>query len=119
MVSINYRLGLFGFLSLANEGLPGNMGLLDQVMALEWVQRNIKEFGGDPTRVTIMGESAGSWSVFYHMMSPRSTSLFHQVIGQSGSVVSPRWKEYTKDEARRCVKHLRTLVSTQIYSLVL
>ena len=71
MVSINYRLGLLGFLSLANKRLPGNMGLLDQVMALEWVQRNIKEFGGNPSRVTIMGESAGSWSVFYHMMSPR------------------------------------------------
>ena len=112
MVSINYRLGLFGFLSLANEYVPGNMGLLDQVMALEWVQRNIKEFGGDPTRVTIMGESAGSWSVFYHMMSPRSIHLFHQVIGQSGSVVSPRWKEYTEEEAKRLVKHLPMLIST-------
>ena len=119
MVSINYRLGLLGFLSFANEKLPGNMGLLDQVMALEWVQRNIKEFGGNPSRVTIMGESAGSWSVFYHMMSPRSTNLFHQVIGQSGSVVSPRWKEYTKDEARRYGKPLIMLISTKLYSLLI
>lgn len=101
MVSINYRLGLFGFLSIGNEKLAGNMGFLDQVMALQWVQRNIKQFGGDPARVTIMGESAGSWSVFYHMMSPRSKNLFHQVIGQSGSVVSPRWREYTEGEAKR------------------
>ena len=101
MVSINYRLGLLGFLSLVNEDLAGNMGLLDQVMALEWVQNNIKEFGGNPARVTIMGESAGSWSVFYHMMSPRSQNLFRQVIGQSGTVVSSSFREYTADEAER------------------
>ena len=101
MVSINYRLGLFGFLSLADKTLPGNMGLLDQVMALQWVQRNIEEFGGDPRRVTIMGESAGSWSVLYHIMSPRSKTLFHQAIGQSGTVASSQFREYTEDEARR------------------
>ena len=101
MVSINYRLGNLGFLSLANKDLSGNMGLLDQVMALEWVQNNIKEFGGDPNKVTIMGESAGSWSVFYHMMSPHSKNLFHQLIGQSGTVVSAALKEYSEDEASR------------------
>ena len=101
MVSINYRLGLLGFLSLADENLPGNMGLLDQALALEWVQDNIKEFGGDPNQVTIAGESAGSWSVFYHVLSPRSKGLFQQVIGQSGTVVSPAYREYTEDEASR------------------
>ena len=101
MVSINYRLGMLGFLSLADTNLAGNMGLLDQVMALKWVQNNIKEFGGDPNKVTIMGESAGSWSVFYHMMSPHSIGLFQQVIGQSGTVLSPAWKEYTEEEALR------------------
>ena len=103
MVSINYRLGMLGFLSLADTNLPGNMGLLDQVMALKWVQTNIKEFGGDPDRVTIMGESAGSWSAFYHMMSPLSKGLFQQVIGQSGTVMSPNWMEYTEDEAVRYI----------------
>ena len=101
MVSINYRLNMLGFLSLANKDLSGNMGLLDQVMAFEWVQNNINEFGGDPNKVTIMGESAGSWSVFYHMISPHSINLFHQVIGQSGTVVSPGWREYTAEEASR------------------
>ena len=101
MVSINYRLGSLGFLSLANDVVPGNFGLLDQVLALEWVQRNSKEFGGDPNKVTIMGESAGSWSVHYHMLSPLSTNLFHQVIGQSGTSVSPGWREYTEEEASR------------------
>ena len=103
MVSINYRLGMLGFLSLADTNLPGNMGLLDQVMALKWVQTNIKEFGGDPDRVTIMGESAGSWSAFYHMVSPLSKGLFQQVIGQSGTVMSPNWMEYTEDEAVRYI----------------
>ena len=103
MVSINYRLGTLGFLSLADEGLIGNMGLKDQTLALEWVQNNIEEFGGNPKLVTIMGESAGSWSVFYQMMSPYGASLFQQIIGQSGTVVSPGWHEYTADEARRRV----------------
>ena len=101
MVGINYRLGALGFLSLAVDGLPGNMGLLDQVMALQWINENIEKFGGDPNRITIMGESAGSWSVFYHMMSPYSTGLFQNVIGQSGTVTSPSKKEYSADEAHR------------------
>jgi carboxylesterase type B len=101
MVSINYRLGNLGFLSLGENELPGNMGLRDQTFALEWVQSNIEQFSGDPNKITIMGESAGSWSVFYHMMSPRSTNLFQQVIGQSGTVVSPNWREYTAEEAKR------------------
>ena len=98
MMSINYRLGLLRFWSLANEEVVGNMRLVDQVMALQWVKDNIEEFGGDPNRVTIWGESAGSWSVTYHMISPRSANLFNQVIGQSGTVVSPAWREYTENQ---------------------
>ena len=101
MVSINYRLGNLGFLSLGENELSGNMGLKDQTLALEWVQSNIEQFGGDPNRVTISGESAGSWSVFYQMMSPKSENLYKQVIGQSGTVVSPQFREYTADEAKR------------------
>ena len=101
MVSINYRLGVLGFLSLANKKISGNMGLLDQVQALSWVQHNIKYFGGDPDKVTIWGESAGSWAVTYHMISPLSSNLFHQIIGQSGTAVSPGWREYGEDQARR------------------
>ena len=100
MVSINYRLGMFGFLSLADSRLSGNMGLLDQNMALQWVQNNIHNFGGNPNQVTIWGESAGSWSVFYQMMSPYGKT-FQQIIGSSGSVVSPAWYEYTAEDAKR------------------
>jgi carboxylesterase type B len=61
-----------GFLSLPDAGVPGNNGLKDQVMALRWVQQNIKQFGGDPENVTIFGASAGAASVQYHMLSPMS-----------------------------------------------
>jgi carboxylesterase type B len=64
-----------GFLSLENEEVPGNAGLKDQVMALRWVQQNIKQFGGDPGNVTLFGQSAGGVSVQYHMLSPMSKGM--------------------------------------------
>jgi para-nitrobenzyl esterase len=88
LVSIHYRLGPLGFFAhpaLAEEGEPlGNQGLLDQRMALSWVQRNIAKFGGNPDNVTIFGESAGSADVCYHVASPGSRGLFHRAISQSG-----------------------------------
>ncbi|HYC56128.1 MAG TPA: carboxylesterase family protein [Candidatus Binatia bacterium] len=91
VVSLNYRLGVFGFFGhadLADESLDhpyaGNQGLLDQVAALVWVRDNIASFGGDPANVTIFGESAGSWDVCAHMVSPLSSGLFHRAISQSG-----------------------------------
>ncbi|PNF42132.1 Esterase FE4 [Cryptotermes secundus] len=85
LVTLNYRLGPFGFLCLENEEVPGNAGLKDQVMALKWIQRNIRQFGGDPDNVTLFGESAGGCSVQYHMLSPMSKGLFHRAISQSGT----------------------------------
>ncbi|KAF2898717.1 hypothetical protein ILUMI_07462 [Ignelater luminosus] len=86
IVTINYRFGLLGFLSLedASLGVPGNAGLKDQVMALKWVQRNIKQFCGDPNNVTIFGQSCGGASVHYLTLSPMTKGLFHRAIIQSG-----------------------------------
>ncbi len=96
LVTINYRLGLFGFLAhpeLATEspdGVSGNYGLLDQIAALQWVQDNIAGFGGDPNRVTIFGESAGGEAVLNLLTSPRARGLFHRAIAESPSD-SGRW----------------------------
>lgn len=92
-VTVNYRLGVFGLLShpeLTKESphhASGNYGLMDQSAALQWVQKNIAAFGGDPKRVTIAGESAGSFSVCAQMASPLSRNLIAGAIGESGSVL--------------------------------
>lgn len=91
LVTINYRLGLYGFFAhpeLAAEdvnGSTGNYGMLDQIAALRWVKENISAFGGDPNNVTIFGESAGAHSVGQLMASPLARGLFHKAIAQSGS----------------------------------
>src|ERR1041384_4259583 len=92
VVTVNYRLGIFGFMAhpeLTRETsykASGNYGLLDQSAALRWVQKNIASFGGDPKRVTIGGESAGSVSVSAQMASPLSKNLIAGAIGESGSI---------------------------------
>ena len=78
VVTINYRLGPLGFLSMGNEEVPGNAGLRDQSLALKWVNKNIAKFGGNPDMVTIFGESAGALSVSLHLLSPLSTGLFQR-----------------------------------------
>lgn len=85
LVTINYRLGPFGFLTTADADAPGNYGLHDQVLALEWVQANIAAFGGDQHQVTIFGESAGGSSVGLLVLSPRARGLFARAISQSGA----------------------------------
>jgi para-nitrobenzyl esterase len=87
LVSINYRLGRFGFFahpSLEAEGFGGNFGFLDQIAALKWVQANIAAFGGDPGRVTIFGESAGGMSMHMLLQTPLARGLFHGAIIESG-----------------------------------
>lgn len=92
VVSINYRLGILGFLvhpELEKESpdkTSGNYGLLDQIAALQWVKKNIAEFGGDPDNVTIFGESAGAASVTALLMSPPAKGLFHRAIAESGVI---------------------------------
>lgn len=93
-ITINYRLGILGFLahpelSLESPGkVSGNYGILDQIAALQWVKKNVAAFGGDPGRVTIAGQSAGSFSVNALVISPLAKGLFHRAIAQSGSMFS-------------------------------
>lgn len=95
VVTINYRLNVFGFLGHAQmsaedeHGSSGNFGFLDQIAALEWVRRNIGAFGGDSANITIFGESSGSWSVNALMASPLARGLFHRAIGESGGLLEP------------------------------
>lgn len=88
LVTFNYRLGAFGFLSTNDDASPGNWGLKDQVAALQWVHENILFFGGNNQKVTIFGQSAGAGSVHYHMLSPTTKHLFSKAISQSGSTLS-------------------------------
>lgn len=95
VVTVAYRVGPFGFFTHPDlvqreaSGEASNFGLLDQVAALEWIQRNIAAFGGDRDRVTIWGQSAGSMSACLLMAAPRARGLFHRVIGESGGVFAP------------------------------
>nr|XP_034992047.1 acetylcholinesterase isoform X1 [Zootoca vivipara] len=101
LVSITYRVGAFGFLALlGSQEAPGNMGLLDQRLALQWIQNNIQFFGGNPKAVTIFGESAGGASVSMHLLSAQSRPLFQRAILQSGTVNAP-WATITPAESRR------------------
>ncbi len=87
LVSLNYRLGRFGFFAhpgLAGEGFGGNFGFLDQIAALKWVQANVAAFGGDPGNVTVFGESAGGMSMHMLLQSPLARGLFHKVVIESG-----------------------------------
>ncbi|XP_046545490.1 cholinesterase 1-like [Haliotis rubra] len=84
VVTINYRLGPLGFAYLGPETVPGNMGLMDQRMAFKWVKTNVANFGGDPNRITIFGESAGALSVGLHIFSPLSRDTFDRAIMESG-----------------------------------
>ena len=83
VVSISYRLGAIGFLLLDDLEAPGNSAMFDQLMALQWVQTNIRNFGGDPMKVTIFGESAGGSSVGLHLISPLSVGLYSRAILES------------------------------------
>ena len=91
IVSVEYRTGALGFMAHPN-GHSGNYGILDQIYALQWVQRNIKNFGGDPTNVTIFGESAGAISCSILCASPLAKGLFHRCISHSGGSFAP-WSD--------------------------
>ena len=104
-VTINYRLGPFGFLAHPDLGPDaGNLGLADQQAALRWVRTNIAAYGGNPRNVTIMGQSAGGYSVCAHLASPASAGLFHRAIIQSaGCTAGFREREEAAQQARDLV----------------
>ncbi|XP_040266542.1 fatty acyl-CoA hydrolase precursor, medium chain-like isoform X1 [Bufo bufo] len=89
VVTIQYRLGIPGFFSTGDKQFPGNYGFRDQIAALQWIQENIADFGGDPKSVTVFGESAGAWCVSAILLSPLAKGLFHRAIAESGSVTFP------------------------------
>ena len=101
VVTFNYRLGALGFLDLPN--VPPNIGIQDQIAALQWVRENIHAFGGDPHNITIFGESSGSESVVILLSIPRAKGLFHRAIVQSG-VANPL--SYKRELSRKCAKEL-------------
>ncbi|XP_060877024.1 esterase FE4-like isoform X2 [Metopolophium dirhodum] len=108
LVTLNYRLGILGFLSTENDDLPGNYGMKDQVLALKWVQKNIGTFGGDPKKVTLFGQSAGSASVGLHLLSPMSKGLFHKAIMESASPLNI-WSVSPPGWAKRRVSAISTI----------
>jgi para-nitrobenzyl esterase len=131
VVTINYRLGVFGF--FAHPELPqestmhtsGNYGLLDTVAALEWVKANIAAFGGDPTRVTIAGQSAGATAVHALIVSPLAKGLFHGAIAESGSSIvdmfgplSDAEKDGVKFQAAKGAGSLKELRAMPVYLLM-
>jgi para-nitrobenzyl esterase len=136
LVTINYRLGVFGFLALPElaaeqGGSSGNYALMDMVEALSWVKKNIADFGGDPNNVTIFGESAGSSAVSTLMAAPSAQGLFAKVIGESGAALSsgdlemeplavrgPKEDEWMKSTGAKSLADLRALSTDKILESV-
>jgi para-nitrobenzyl esterase len=135
VVTVNYRLGIFGFFAhpeLSKEAsykASGNYGLLDQNLGLKWVQKNIAAFGGDPKKVTIAGESAGSISVSAQMASPLSKNLIAGAIGESGAGINPTLApvplaeaektgyEFAKNAGYTTLAQLRALSTRELYEI--
>ncbi|XP_031622209.1 esterase FE4-like [Contarinia nasturtii] len=109
-VAMNFRVGALGYLRLDHSDILGNAGLKDQVLAMQWVKNNIKNFGGDPERVTIIGHSSGSICVDLHIVSDLSKGLFHRSIAVSGSILSS-WGMSTPEEARERAFKLGSLLN--------
>lgn len=134
-LTVNYRLNIFGFFAhpeLSAEApykASGNYGLLDQHLALQWVKDNIEAFGGDPEKVTIAGESAGSISVSSHMASPLSKNLIAGAIGESGAAIHPTLspvplaeaeqtgKEFAENTGYNSLAQLRELTTEEIFKI--
>lgn len=114
LVTFNYRLYAFGFLSLDDPELniPGNAGLKDQVLALKWIKENIENFGGDSKNITIFGQSSGGGCSHYHILSPSSKDLFQRSIIMSGSAFNPMYAAIPRRNwAYRLAKRINDSIS--------
>lgn len=107
LVTGNYRLGAFGFMTLDNEKFTGNYGLKDQVVMLKWIKENIHHFGGDNNKVTVFGDGAGAASIGFHLMSPVSKGLFHQAIMQGGT----QYNQWALQDKQVAVKNAKNLLN--------
>jgi para-nitrobenzyl esterase len=122
LVTLNYRLGAFGFLDLSGVGGPAyadgaNCGLLDQVAALEWVRAHIDRFGGDPDRVTVFGESAGGISIGCLLGCPRAAGLFRRAICMSGPPSMVRSRAFAARVTERVMRHAGVETAEQLAAL--
>ncbi|XP_014292726.1 venom carboxylesterase-6 isoform X2 [Halyomorpha halys] len=106
LVTFNYRLGPLGFFSTEDNIVPGNNGLKDQVLALQWIQKNIAAFGGNPEKVTVTGLSAGGTSCHFHTLSPLSKGLFKHAMCLSGIALSPMTVTDSKKKAKMVANEL-------------
>nr|QCC89029.1 carboxylesterase 14 [Meteorus pulchricornis] len=118
LVTMNYRLGVIGFLNIEDASAPGNVGLKDQNLALKWVQKNIINFGGSPERVTIFGQGTGAASVHYHILSPMSKGLFKSAILQSGAAVNPAAFTYTPTNNAKKLANMLKINATDMTGFV-
>ncbi|CAH3023185.1 unnamed protein product [Porites evermanni] len=116
VVTAAYRLGVFGFLSSYSDNLKGNYGMLDQIAALKWVNKNIERFGGDSRKVTIFGESVGGMNVALLLLSPLASGLYQNVIIQSGTAVTLS-ALFEKDEAELRARSFAENVGCEMASL--
>ncbi|XP_048521679.1 juvenile hormone esterase-like [Dendroctonus ponderosae] len=112
VVTFNYRLNVFGFLSTEDQIVPGNAALKDQLMALKWTKTNIAFFGGNPQNITIFGQSAGAMSVGYHLVSLKSRDLFSGAILESGSALRDYFQSNANKNALAVASQINSSIST-------
>ena len=117
VVTINYRLGVFGFMSLGDSKFSGNMGLKDQLLALKWVRNNIRHFGGNKNLITISGQSAGSRAVQYFTLSSATKNLFKRAIAMSGTVTDLWSRSYNSSHIDEVTKFAQQQNNSNIQSV--
>lgn len=117
LVTLNYRLNAFGFMSLGSAEYPGNMALKDQQLALRWVNKHIAQFGGDPQKVTLFGESAGGSSVHLQMLTKSSERFFQRAILMSGTAAN-FWAVSQQSNHRQRMLDLGRSMCFKLYTIL-